>query len=269
MAMPLNLVLVRHGESEGNIAVARSKKGDHSAYTQAFRERHSSQWRLSEKGLLQADSTGRWIRDNLGFPFDRFYTSEYLRAMETASYLELPDASWFPHFFLRERNWGALDSITVEERETRYKESMLERAIDPFYWTPINGESLAECCLRTDRIIQTLHRECEGKNVIIVCHGEVMWSFRVLLERMTHEKFHRLDSSKDPKHRIHNCQILHYTRLNPTKKGGTISPHLDWMRSVCPWDMAFSSNRWQRITRPRFTNGELLNRVMRVKPLVT
>ena len=37
MGMPNNLVLVRHGESEGNIAVAMSKKGDHSAYEGAFK----------------------------------------------------------------------------------------------------------------------------------------------------------------------------------------------------------------------------------------
>jgi hypothetical protein len=48
MGMPANLVLVRHGESEGNIATALSKKGDNSMFTEAFLNRHSSTWRLTD-----------------------------------------------------------------------------------------------------------------------------------------------------------------------------------------------------------------------------
>ena len=48
------LVLVRHGESEGNIARRRSLLGDHSVYAGEFLERHSSLWRLSDQGREQA-----------------------------------------------------------------------------------------------------------------------------------------------------------------------------------------------------------------------
>jgi NAD+ kinase len=266
MAMPNNLVLVRHGEAEGNIAIARSKKGDHSAYEGEFRNRHSSLWRLSKEGIEQAVTTGEWLKKNLPFKFDRFYASEYLRAMETAALLNIKGAQWFTEFYLRERNWGALDRVSVKDRNNRFQESMEERKIDPFYWTPPNGQSMADLCLVIDRVINTLHRECDGKNVIIVCHGEVMWAFRVRLERMSQETFHLLDNSKEDIHRIHNCQILHYTRIHPMELG-TTSPYLNWVRSICPWNEKLSDGKWQAIERPRYSNEELLNRVKRVKPL--
>ncbi len=268
MGMPNNLVLVRHGESEGNIAVARSKKGDHSAYEGTFKERHSSLWRLSKEGQHQAMQTGEWIKEKLCLKFDRYCASEYLRAMETAALLDIPDAKWFTEFYLRERNWGQLDRASVLERTERFQESLKEREIDPFYWTPPNGESLAELCIRIDRMIDTLHRECNGKNVIIVCHGEVMWAFRVRLERIPQETFRLLDSSKNPFHRIHNCQVIHYTRQNPKDPGASPSRHLDWMRSICPWDDRLADAPWQSIHRRSYNNRELLDRVEKVEPLI-
>lgn len=269
MGMPNNLVLVRHGESEGNIAVKRSKAGDHSAYEGDFRKRHSSLWRLSKKGIAQATKTGEWIKNKLGLKFDRFYASEYLRAMETAGLLNLEDAKWFTEFYLRERNWGSLDRVSVKERQEKFQEAMEEREIDSFYWTPPNGESLAELCLRVDRMIDTLHRECDGKNVIIVCHGEVMWAFRVRLERMPQETFHLLDKSKNPNHQIHNCQVIHYTRLDPKEGGASAAPYFSWMRSICPWQPKLSWNQWMRIMRPHFSNRDLLSRVDQVAPIIT
>lgn len=34
---------------------------------------------------------------------DRFYCSDYLRAKETAALFDIPDATWFTEFYLRER----------------------------------------------------------------------------------------------------------------------------------------------------------------------
>lgn len=266
MGMPNNLVLIRHGESEGNIAVARSKQGDHRHYTEPFTLRHSSEWRLSDLGIIQAQQTGDWIRKNLGIHFDHYYSSEYIRAMETAAHLNLDDASWTTTYNLRERTWGTLDRVSAQEREQRFKESMKERTIDPFYWTPPNGESIATLCLRIDRFIATMHRECDNQNVIIVCHGEVMWAFRMQLERMTQEAYNLLDGSKDPRDRIHNCQVIHYTRTNPVQAGYSSAKRLQWMRSFCPCRNEFTE--WTELRRIRYTNDELLQRVRRVQRIV-
>jgi hypothetical protein len=69
---PLELVLVRHGQSEGNEAVARSQHGDLSAYTPEFKNKHSSTYRLTDKGIQQAKVAGQWIRENIGDKFDRY-----------------------------------------------------------------------------------------------------------------------------------------------------------------------------------------------------
>jgi NAD+ kinase len=256
MTMPLDLVLVRHGESEGNVAYGMSRRGDPSHFTPEFLARHSSKWRLTDRGRQQAGVAGEWLRRHVAPSFDRYYVAEYLRAMETAAHLGFPDASWRCEFFLRERDWGVFDVMSFQERRERYAEELKRRECDTFFWTPPGGESMANLCLRIDRVLDTLHRECAGLRVILVCHGEVMWAFRVRLERMPQERYHELDRSPDPCLKMHNCQVLHYTRRDP--ESGALAAHLDWVRSVCPWDATLSRGDWQRIERPTSSNEQLL-----------
>lgn len=262
MTMPINLILVRHGESEGNV-VKEMKSADIPA---EFKEKHSSLWRLTDEGLMQAADARNWLKENFHEPFDRCYTSEYARAMETAGLLNIPNAIWYREIYLREREWGDLDNATREERVTRFAESMRIKKTEPLFWIPPNGESMAQVCLRIDRVIQTLHRECSDKNVIIVCHGEIMWGFRIRLERMSQAIYNQLDMSKDPHDRIHNCQVIHYTRRSPFS--GEIAPTLNWRRSVCPWNQNLSSNTWDEVTRPKFSNHELLHAVARIPRII-
>lgn len=266
MTMPIDLVLVRHGQSEGNLAKRLSEAGDDSVFTEEFRQRHSSSFRLTDLGREQAVQAGRWIRDNIGHRFDRYYVSEYLRAKETAAHLGLPSAKWYQDFYLRERDYGLMDIVSEDERQTRFAEHVGRRRIDGFYWTPPGGESVAQVCLRVDRVLQTLHRECNDKRVIIVCHGEVMWAFRIRLERLSQRRFHELETSKDSKDRMNNGQILHYSRRDPTS--GVMMSHVGWMRSVCPTNLALSRNSWERLVRPTFTNEDLLAEVEEVEQTV-
>jgi len=266
MTMPVNLVLVRHGQSEGNVANKKSRKGDHSAFSGEFMNRHSSQWRLSDLGREQARIAGRWIKKNIGGKFDRCYTSEYLRAMETAALLNFKNAEWYREIFLRERSWGQLDVMSQEERFTRFNEEMSRRARDGYFWAPPGGESMADVCIRLNWVLNTLHRECDDMNVLIVCHGEVMWNFRVRLERLTQQKYYELEKSKNPHDKLNNCQVLHYTRRNPVT--GDLAQNLNWFRSICPTDLSLSSNKWQTIVRPKFTNADLMADVVKTKRLI-
>lgn len=94
----------------------------------------------------------------------------------------------------------------------------------------------------------------------------------------------------DPKEKIHNGQIIHYTRRDP--QTGEIAPTINWMRSICtfhwfgevwfdlryleefvdwylgPWDTTLSTNVWQQIERPTWTNEELLAEVRQIPQLV-
>jgi NAD+ kinase len=256
MTMPLDLVLVRHGESEGNVAFDLSRQGDPRHFTEEFMARHGSQWRLTIKGVEQAECAGAWLRQYLAPNFDRYYTSEYLRSMETAAHLGFTDAQWLCEFYLRERDWGIFSSMSHQERRQHYGEDLKRRKLDAFFWAPPNGESMADLCLRIDRILDTLHRECSDKRVLIVSHGEVMWAFRVRLERMSQARYRELDSSPDPRLKIHNCQILHYTRRDP--QSGLVAPRLNWMRSICPTDSSLCDPAWEPIHRRMYSSAELL-----------
>jgi broad specificity phosphatase PhoE len=115
---------------------------------------------------------------------------------------------------------------------------------------------MSALALRLSRILHTLHRECSDKRVILVCHGEVMWAFRILLERMSQEKYRELHASKDPKDMIFNCQILHYTRRNPETHD--LAKHSNWMRTITPTTNPVEVGGWHEIKRPVYTNEELL-----------
>jgi broad specificity phosphatase PhoE len=259
MGMPIDLVLVRHGESEGNLATALSKRGDDSMFTLDFLNRHSATWKLTEKGKQQAAIAGQWIKENISKVFYRYYVSDYDRAKQTAALMGFSDAEWLKTYYLIERNWGELDVMPFEKRKNDFAENLRKKEIDPFYWSPTNGESMPALFLRLEKILETLHRECERQAVLLVVHGEVMWGLRYLLERMTHSQIMEFEYSKNPHDKIHNCQVIHYTRQNPVS--GEITPYLNWMRSVCPTDFSLSNNQWQRIVRRKFSNEELLEQV--------
>jgi NAD+ kinase len=254
--MPVDLVLVRHGESEGNVARKFSLEGDNSLFTEEFCARHNSRLRLTDRGRQQALSAGAWLKKNIGLQFDRYYVSGYARAMETAALLNLPDAVWFQDLYLRERDLGLFEIMPEDEKRTKYPEAYRQHQLDPFYWTPPNGESIAQLCLRIDRVLQTLHRECSGKRVVLVCHGLVIWAFMVRIERLTPVQY--LQRSADPPWGIHNCQIVHYSRLSP--ESGEVGGVVDWVRSICPWKEEGQS-QWRKICRPKFTNDQLLEAI--------
>jgi broad specificity phosphatase PhoE len=257
--MPVDLVLVRHGESEGNVANALSRAQDHSAFTEGFKARPSSKWRLTEKGIWQAQMAGDWIRRNFDHPFGRYYVSEFIRAKETAYYLHLPYAKWYVDFYLVERGWGQLDLMSVEERLEKFPEEMRRKDRDGFFHGPPGGESMPLLCLRVDKVLGTLHRECTNMTVIIVCHGETMEGFRLRLERLTEKAYLAIKDSKDPFNKINKCQILHYTRRDP--KSRLLASHLEWFRSICPWDVEHSDMAWRAIDHPKYSNEDLLAEV--------
>ena len=57
--LPVDLVLVRHGESEGNL-YKRSPPGE---ARDRVRDRHTSQFRLTDLGRVQSKRTGKILMD--------------------------------------------------------------------------------------------------------------------------------------------------------------------------------------------------------------
>lgn len=245
MSMPDRLVLVRHGESEGNLAKDMQKAGeDVSFLPPEFSARGNARLRLTNRGRWQAKQAGIWIRENIRPTFDRYIVSEFTRAVETAAHLELPDAKWYLDYNIRERSWGDFDFLPYQDRE-KFKDSFDYKRRESFYWTPNNGESIAQLCLRVDRTLDTLHRECDGKNVIIVCHGETIRAFQVRLERLSPRQFHANDAERG----VDNCCIVEYLRE---------AGHLRLVRTIVPWQDPPLVGQFEPITRKSYSNEELL-----------
>lgn len=271
MTLPVDLVLVRHGQSEINKAKRLSEAGDNSAFTKEFRNRHSASFHLTDKGREQAHLAGAYIRKEFcekGINFNRFVTSEYIRARETAGELGLPGARWYTDPYLSERDWGKLDVCTEEERERKFKSELRRRKTEPFFWNPPDGESFKLLCFYVDRVLDTLHRARSKKPAILVCHGEVMRAFQVRLERLSQERFRELVFSKHHEDRIYNGQIIHYTRRDPFNASLPPLPYVGWVRWIRPTDTPVTTSGWRKIKRPSYTNEELLEIVSRTPAMV-
>ncbi len=259
--LPVDIILVRHGESEGNVANKFSRKGDNRFFTPEFREKHSRSFRLTDKGIEQATSAGEWLRKNIPTPLDRFYVSDYIRAKETAALLNLPQAEWRVEYQLRERDHGLLDNLPDDEKKSLFEREQRQYEQDPFLSYPAGGgESIPALCLRLKAdFLEHIAREASDRRVIAVCHGHVMRALQLELEHMGHDDFIRLNKSDDPVDRIRNCQIIWYTRRDPDT-GRVEQPHLVAMRSICPWDPA-GDYGWRRLVKKRPSNQELKEEV--------
>ena len=261
--LPVDIILVSHGKSEGNKANKASRLGDNSLFTPEFRNRHSREFRLTNTGIEQAKAAGEWLRNNIQMPLDRFYVSDYIRAKETAGYLDLPQASWDCEDQLRERDTALMDNLPDDEKKKLFQLENRQFELDPFLSYPAGGgESIAALCFRLKADwVAHLARECPDKRVIAVCHGHVMRGLQMIFENLGHDDFIRLDSSDKPEDKILNCQILWYTRRDPDT-GKIEGSKLIAVRSVCAYGTK-GDYGWRRIGRKRYSNEELLDEVGR------
>ena len=266
--MPKNLVIVRHGESEGNVVKQNLFHGDGSLYTEKFKERHDANYRLSKLGVYQSKIAGEYIKENFGENFfDAAYTSYFIRAIETGCNLDL-DIKWRIRYELIERDWGELGTLSPSERDKKFPDWKRIKNEDPLFWRPQGGERMIDVQTRVKQFIGTLHRQHTEENVLVVCHGEVSWGFRLLLESISPMDYKILDQSKKEFDRIHNCQILHYTRINPILENQEPSKKLEWIRSICPWDDTKSSNKWQHINQEKKYSTEDLKAMYEKVPRI-
>ncbi len=259
MTLPLDLVLLRHGQSEANVAQRHLSESD---IPLAFLERHDSFQRLSLKGVEQAEQAGNWLRNHGFETFDRYYVSPHIRARETASHLHLK-GNWLIDDLWRERDWGEYGAVpTREHQRLRYPDSTTIRDQNFWYWKPTGGESLATGVrFRVKSILDNLKKLRDANSAIGVCHGEIMSVFQFVLERLTVEDW--LTQINDHSKDILNCTVLHYSRVNPDNHKA--APDFRWVRQVnadggrpSPYN-----GEWREIIPRTFSDEELLKSVER------
>lgn len=259
MGMPKNLYLVRHGQSEGNLVRKQFEEtGDESFFNDEFLGLHESQYNLTDLGVEQAKLAGKWLKENCSSNFFRKLVSNNVRAMQTASYLGFSDSvRWKQDYNIRERDGGLFNVIPPSKRDSDYADQKKFYNTQPFLYRPPQGESIADVCQRIKIVLDTLARECDGKNVIIVCHGHVMRTFRIILERMSLRQANEYLASTDDWGRVPNCSIIHYTRIDPSFEG-ELSKSFFKVRMIRPAGGGNPEDEFNIIERPSFTNEELL-----------
>lgn len=255
--LPVNFLVVRHGESIGNLAKRMSESGDDSLLIR-LRGTHTAHWPLTKKGREQAVLTGKLINKLSGEQkmfFNRMYVSSYARAMETAGLLDLAHAEWHLETRITERDWGELDRMTEEERHEKFGEALKMRTVEPFFWSPLNGESFNDLILRVRDFIASVAR-LQLENILVVCHGEVMKAFRIVFHKLTPREYAEMEFSKDSLKRIHNCQVDHYSRRDPISS--KICERLEWFQMYRSSEEESVIIPWKNIPRRRESNQQLL-----------
>ena len=245
MSMPLDLYVIRHGESEANVIVQAGEQGDNSLYTQDNVTVPDRSWRLTATGRKQADCIGRWLVSQQQL-FDRYMVSPYVRTRETAATMALPKAKWEENRVLRERSWGEINTITKDEFKNNYARNWNFKNTDPLYWRPPAGESIADVAEdRVHNILTSLSRKSDSESVVMVTHGDFMLALMLTIEDLADEEFlHRADSDD---WKITNCTCLHYTRRDP--ETGRTSKRVRWEQTARPV-LDETTGRWEVKVEP-------------------
>lgn len=271
MAMPNDLVFVRHGQSEANIIQRLTKQGESHAHESDINDRPDWKQRLSHLGIAQAKNAKLWIDEHLGGvdSFDARYVSPFLRTRETAAYVGGLEASeWTIDDRIVERSWGVYGIVPRAEQRSQFPLTTKLHTATPWYVRFDGGESMPDVYGRFRDFQGTLHREQAGRRVLVVSHGDFINVARYGIERMRPEQWEAVD--RDPAFTIRNCSITHYTRVNPENKDD-VRDKITWRRMVYP-DAVHESpdgGEWIELpVRQRFTGEELLEQVTFAPPLL-
>ena len=271
MTMPLEIVFVRHGQSEANVVHKLDKDGDDNPHIDTVNQRPDWKQRLSPKGIAQAKTAGQWIQDNLGgvASFNARYVSPFLRTRETAAYLAgLDTGEWTIDDRGAERSWGVYGTVAKAEQRSQFPLTSKLQEATPWYVRFDGGESMPDVYGRFRDFQGTLHREQSEARVIVVSHGDFMNVVRYGMERMRPEQWEAMD--RDPRYTIRNCSILQYSRINPANSND-IRDKIQWRRMVYP-DAPHESpdgGEWVELPkRQRFTGEELLKQIEIAPPLL-
>ena len=208
---PARLWLVRHGQSQGNVA---REAADERGLPMIDIDVRDVDVPLSELGCRQAEAAGRWFAS---LPRDErpevILASPYVRARQTAEIicsqgaLAGGPARTIIDERLREREFGIFDRLTTRGIRERFPdEAAHRRRLGKFYHRPPGGESWADVILRLRSALNTINLHYCDKRVLIVCHQVVVLCFRYVLEELDEEAILGIDKEAD----VLNCGICAY-----------------------------------------------------------
>jgi broad specificity phosphatase PhoE len=189
---PHRILLIRHGESEGN------------ANKNHYLTIPDYALRLTQKGVEQAQQAGEEIRDIIGAESIYIYVSPYFRTRQTLEHLrssiEENIVKTIEDPRIREQDWGHLRHPDENEEIIRQRDGF-----STFYYRIPDGESGADVFDRVSTFMETLYRDFNKKdypqNTLIVTHGLTL---RLFLMRWFHWTVEEFENLRNPR----NCQIV-------------------------------------------------------------
>ena len=208
---PERLWLVRHGQSQGNVA---RDAADQAGLPMIDIEMRDVDVPLSALGLRQAEAAGRWFA---ALPRDErpevILSSPYIRARQTAEAvckagaLAGGPARTIIDERLREREFGIFDRLTTLGIRERFPDEAAHRTrLGKFYHRPPGGESWADVILRLRSMLNTINLHYCDRRVVVVCHQVVVLCMRYILEELDEQQILAIDKQAE----VLNCGICAY-----------------------------------------------------------
>lgn len=203
--MYAELVLVRHGESVGNVAAAAAIAAGAEVIELGYRDPDVP---LSPVGVDQARALGRGLASLLsdGRPA-AVWSSPYVRAAQTAQVSLAEAGSALPVLLderLRDRELGVLDLLTRVGVTNRFPlEAQRRQWWGKFYHRPPGGESWADVALRVRSFLRDLPDAPGDPRAVLFVHDAVVMLLRYVCEGLDEHTLLQLQSS-DP---VRNASI--------------------------------------------------------------
>jgi broad specificity phosphatase PhoE len=223
---PLEIWIVRHGQSAGNVArdLAEAASGHHIDIAE-----RDVDVPLSALGERQSDALGAWFAS---LPQDQRPTvvlhSPYVRATETANlvmrHLDRDGLLCVrADERLREKEFGVLDRLTTHGIAHHFPDLYEQRRhVGKFYFRPPGGESWCDVILRLRSVMDTLERDFSCERVLIVAHQVTVNCFRYLFEHLSEAQILEADRSGD----VPNCSVTSYAFDPDASKHGALALRL-------------------------------------------
>ncbi len=182
----VDIVLVRHGESLGNVAreAAEAEGAD----------RIPLEWRdadtpLSDLGRAQAAAAATAVAGLEPRPTE-LWASPYRRAADTAAALgRTLDVEPLIDERLRDRELGVLDGFTTHGVRRQFaSETERRRTLGKLYYRPPGGESWSDVALRARSFLTDPvpgETPAGDRRIVVVTHDAVVLLIRFILERLS------------------------------------------------------------------------------------
>lgn len=146
----MDLILIRHGESEDNI-----------------NKRFSSDTTvLTEKGIQQIKKTKELLKD---YEYSKVFFSPLARTRQTHEILGIPG---IPNESIREMNFGIFAGYTFDQFTLKYPEESKKWVDDPFNFNIPNGENIIQTYDRLVGFLDSIKNSNE--NIVLVTHEGII-----------------------------------------------------------------------------------------------